>query len=77
MTTRQEAAVKALRTAFAQAKKAGLLFWGVDNELLAIPRKVCPINGSSYEPLTENERIYNEYGVVVIAGDPYIDSGGW
>jgi hypothetical protein len=77
-TSAQRDAIAALAKAFTRCEKAGVVFWGVDGELLAMPARVCPRDSvGRFKPLTEHYELFSEHGAVVASGSPYIDSGGW
>ena len=78
MNKKQRAALQRLEAAFAEASIVGVRFWGVDNELLAMPVRRCARDKYDYlRPLTEQHDAYGKYGKVVDTSNSYVDSGGW
>lgn len=75
MNAAQEQALAALTRAFAQAQKAGLVFLGMDDSLLAFDRAELLAAGYQEDPHAAMWAL--DQGELVDTHGTYLDSGAW
>ena len=80
MNNEQEKALKSLERAFKRCKKTGLVFFGMDGDVIAYDeksyREIYNENECGYETQQKLSNSYKTSYTVDTCG-AYIDSGGW
>lgn len=77
MTPKQERAIEALEAAFRKAKRAGLVFIGMDDNLHVFDRQSLHNAGYGLSEVGAIEAMQATGVETVNTAGTYLDSGGW